>query len=180
MYASLLGMSGALHLGIFPQPARRTLMKTRLLGTQGLRVSSIGLGIGITAYGVLSRGLISGYWTREHKLQGDVRNRSPRFAPGNLERNLALVSSLRDLADGKGVSVAQLAIAWVASRGEDIVPVIGARRVSQLTESLGALDLLLTEGDIARIEEAVPKNSAAGERYAPQRMAHLDSERRDG
>lgn len=137
------------------------------------------LGIGVTAYGVLSRGLISSRWSRGREVQGDARKRSPRFAPGNLERNLALVASLRTLADEKGASAAQMAIAWVASQGDDIVPVIGARTVDQLRESLGARHLALTPGDLTRIEEAVPRGSAVGERYAPQLMAHLDSERRE-
>lgn len=138
------------------------------------------LGIGITAYGVLSRGLISGHWTAERSLQGDSRSRSPRFAAENLPHNLSLVEKLRELAEGKGISVAQLAIAWVASKGDDIVPLIGARRRDQLQEALGALEVMLTEDDLARIEKAVPKDAAAGDRYPPQMMAHLDSEGRDG
>jgi aryl-alcohol dehydrogenase-like predicted oxidoreductase len=135
------------------------------------------LGIGITAYGVLSRGLISGHWQKTQDAQGrDFRAMSPRFQEGNLEQNLALVEALRAIADARGVSVAQIAIAWVAQQGDDIVPLVGARRRDRLTESLGALDLVLTGEDLAAIERAVPKDAAAGSRYAEAQMAHLDSE----
>ncbi|WP_372399967.1 aldo/keto reductase [Azospirillum sp. HJ39] len=137
------------------------------------------LGIGITAYGVLSRGLISGHWTKDSAGTGsDFRAHSPRFQGGNLDRNLALVEELRRVAGAKGVSVAQIAIAWVLSRGSDIVPLVGARRRDRLTEALGALDVDLTPEDLAAIERAVPPGAAAGDRYAPQQMAMLDSERR--
>lgn len=135
------------------------------------------LGIGITAYGVLSRGLISGYWQPDSASQGDYRRLSPRFQPGNVQRNLELVEALRGVARDKGVTVAQLAIAWVLAQGEDIVPVIGARRPDRLEESLQALDVQLTPEDLVRIESAVPKGAAAGARYAEHQMAMLDSER---
>jgi aryl-alcohol dehydrogenase-like predicted oxidoreductase len=129
---------------------------------------------------VLSRGLISGHMTRE-SVRGltahDFRAASPRFAAGNLGRNLALVDALREVADGKGVTVAQIAIAWVLSRGEDVVPLVGARRRDRLAESLGALDVVLDAADLAAIERAVPPGAAAGERYAPEQMAMLDSEK---
>ncbi|MFF8590436.1 aldo/keto reductase [Streptomyces sp. NPDC015220] len=135
------------------------------------------LGIGITAYGVLSRGLISGHFTRDRRLAADdFRAHSPRFQGDNLQHNLDLVDALRKVADGKGVTVAQTAIAWVLSRGEDIVPLIGARTRERLTEALGALDVTLDEADLAAIEEAVPAHAAAGERYPRAQMAHLDSE----
>jgi len=137
------------------------------------------LGIGITAYGVLSRGLISGHWSKERAATpGDFRNHSPRFQGENLDHNLALVEALRKVAEAKGVSVAQLAIAWVLARGEDIVPVIGARRRERLNEALGALTVRLNTEDMAAIEQAVPFGAAAGERYNPQGMASLDSEHR--
>ncbi|QNK02519.1 aldo/keto reductase [Dyella telluris] len=135
------------------------------------------LGIGITAYGVLSRGLISGHWDKNNAGAGDFRAHSPRFQAGNIDHNLALVDALRTIAAQKQVSVAQLAIAWVAAQGKDIVPLIGARRRDRLQEALGSLDVVLTAGDLATIEAAVPKNAAAGERYAAAQMAHLDSER---
>ncbi|MGT2474286.1 aldo/keto reductase [Paraburkholderia terrae] len=135
------------------------------------------LGIGVTAYGVLSRGLISGHWQKDSAGKGDFRAMSPRFQGENAERNLALVDALRKVADSKGVSVAQIAIAWVAAQGDDIVPLVGARRRERLTEALGALDVKLDAQELAAIEKAVPKGAAAGERYAAAQMAHLDSEK---
>jgi aryl-alcohol dehydrogenase-like predicted oxidoreductase len=135
------------------------------------------LGIGVTAYGVLSRGLISGHWRKGGESQGDFRSHSPRFQDGNVEKNLALVETLRNLAETKSVSVAQIAIAWVAAQGDDIVPLIGARRRDRLAEALGALDLRLTKDDLAAIERIVPKGAAAGDRYPKAQMGMLDSER---
>ncbi len=135
------------------------------------------LGIAITAYGVLSRGLISGHWTPGQQGQGDFRALSPRFQGDAATHNLGLVEALRRIAEAKGVTVAQLAIAWVAARGEDIIPVIGARRRDRLAEALGALDVVLTPDDLAVIERAVPKGAAAGDRYNAHAMASLDSER---
>ncbi|MFC7305657.1 aldo/keto reductase [Streptomyces monticola] len=135
------------------------------------------LGIGITAYGVLSRGLISGNFSRDRQLAaGDFRGMSPRFQGENLQRNLDLADALRKIADDRGVSVAQTAIAWVLSRGEDIVPLVGARTRERLTEALGALDVTFDEAGLAAIEQAVPAGAAAGERYPQAQMAHLDSE----
>ncbi|UQX01086.1 aldo/keto reductase [Streptomyces sp. RerS4] len=135
------------------------------------------LGIGVTAYGVLSRGLISGHFSRERELApGDFRGMSPRFQGDNLDRNLDLVEALRKVADEKGVSVAQIAIAWVLSRGEDIVPLVGARRRDRLAEALGAMRVELSPADLTAIEEAVPAGAAAGDRYPQAQMAHLDSE----
>lgn len=136
------------------------------------------LGVGITAYGVLSRGLISGHWaTRRSSDPRDFRQRSPRFQAGNVEHNLALVERLRTRAAARGVSVAQLAIAWVLARGDDIVPLLGARTRERLQETLGALDITLGAADLDAIEEAVPRGAAAGERYNAAQMAALDSER---
>jgi aryl-alcohol dehydrogenase-like predicted oxidoreductase len=143
----------------------------------GILATCRALGIGITAYGVLSRGLISGHWKKDAAGGGDWRGHAPRFSGENLERNLALVEALRRVAGAKAVSVAQLAIAWVLTRGEDIVPVIGARRREQLREALGAIELTLSAGELAAIEAAVPKGAVAGERYAPALMKFLDSER---
>ena len=134
------------------------------------------LGIGITAYGVLSRGLLSGRWTKEESAS-DPRGRLPRFASPHLEHNLALVEALKAMADQLGVTVAQLAIAWVAAKGNDIVPLIGARRRESLSEALAALNIALSPTDLARIEAAVPPGAASGQRYAPPSMADLDSER---
>ncbi|MEU2366904.1 aldo/keto reductase [Streptomyces noursei] len=135
------------------------------------------LGIGITAYGVLSRGLISGHFGRDRQLAAnDFRGMSPRFQGDNLTRNLDLVDALRAIADAKGITVAQTAIAWVLSRGEDIVPLIGARRRDRLTEALGALDTTVDATDLTAIERAIPAGAAAGDRYPASQMTHLDSE----
>jgi aryl-alcohol dehydrogenase-like predicted oxidoreductase len=135
------------------------------------------LGIGITAYGVLSRGLISGHWPSGGTAQGDFRASIPRFQGTNLDQNLVLADAIRTIADSKGVTVAQIAIAWVLSRGSDIVPLVGARRRDRLAESLGALAVILSSDDVAALERAVPKEAVAGTRYAEAQMAHLDSER---
>jgi aryl-alcohol dehydrogenase-like predicted oxidoreductase len=136
------------------------------------------LGIGITAYGVLSRGLLSGHWSRERVLSdGDFRAHAPRFQGENLDRNLALVERLREAAEARGATPAQAAIAWALSRGDDIVPLVGARTRERLAEALGALELELGEDDLARLEDAVPAGAAAGSRYPEPLMAELDSER---
>jgi aryl-alcohol dehydrogenase-like predicted oxidoreductase len=138
------------------------------------------LGIGVTAYGVLSRGLLSGHWSREREAALaplDFRASAPRFTGENLDRNLALVETLRTVAEEKGATVAQLAIAWSISRGGDVVPLVGARTRERLAESLGALEVELTPNDLAWIEEAVPVEAVAGERYHAEQMAILDSER---
>jgi aryl-alcohol dehydrogenase-like predicted oxidoreductase len=141
------------------------------------------LGIGITAYGVLSRGLIGGHMqgaaaTQGVHGQGDFRGHSPRFQGENLRKNLALTEALRVAAAKLGLSPAQAAIAWALAKGDDIVPVIGARTRERLAETLGALDKLLTPEAVAALERAVPKDAAAGDRYPAPQMASLDSERR--
>ncbi|MFL5996140.1 MAG: aldo/keto reductase [Streptomyces sp.] len=135
------------------------------------------LGIGITAYGVLSRGLISGHLTRDQQFAAnDFRAASPRFQGDNLQHNLDLVEALRKIAEEKGVTVAQIAFAWVLSRGEDIVPLVGARTRKRLDEALGALDVTLDAADLAAIEEAVPADAAAGTRYPAALMSSLGTE----
>jgi aryl-alcohol dehydrogenase-like predicted oxidoreductase len=137
-----------------------------------------GLGIAVTAYGVLSRGLLGGNYRPENlPAGGDIRGRFPRFAGENLAHNLALVDSLTEIARAKGVTVSQLAFAWVLSRGEDIVPLLGARTRDQLRDGLGALDVTLSDDEEAAIERAVPPHAAAGTRYGEAQMVHLDSER---
>jgi aryl-alcohol dehydrogenase-like predicted oxidoreductase len=132
------------------------------------------LGIGLTAYGVLSRGLISGHWSAGHTAgPGDGRGFSPRFSPGNVEHNLTLVEALRRIAEAKGCTVAQLAIAWVAAQGEDIVPLVGARTRDRLAEALPAMELSLSTDDLAGIEKAVPRGAARGDRYPSVFMAGL-------
>jgi aryl-alcohol dehydrogenase-like predicted oxidoreductase len=136
------------------------------------------LGVALTAYGVLSRGLISGHFAVDRELAGnDFRAHAPRFAGANRERNLALVQTLRTLADAKGATVAQVAIAWVLGRGEDIVALVGSRTREQLREALGALELGLDADDIAALERAIPPGAAVGDRYPEPQMAVLDSER---
>jgi len=136
------------------------------------------LGIGVTAYGVLSRGLISGHWQASSSArQGDFRAHSPRFQAGNVEANLQIADRLKAIADAKGITTAQLAIAWVAAQGQDIVPLVGAKTRARLQEALGALDVTLSVEDLAAIEAAVPRDAVRGDRYPAQGMASLDSER---
>jgi aryl-alcohol dehydrogenase-like predicted oxidoreductase len=136
------------------------------------------LGIGITAYGVLSRGLLSGHWNKDRELSKfDFRSMSPRFDKENVDHNLKLVDALKKIADEKGATVAQIAIAWVLSRGEDIAALVGSRKRTQLQEALGAENVLLNENDLKHIEEVVPPGAAAGERYNQYGMATLDSEK---
>ena len=136
------------------------------------------LGIGITAYGVLSRGLISGHWSKAREGERGFRANAPRFQGANLDANLALVDAIRGIAKGIGASVAQVAIAWVAARGEDIVPLVGARRRDRLAEALGALDVKLSADDLAELAMALPPGAAAGERYPAAALAHMDSEKK--
>jgi aryl-alcohol dehydrogenase-like predicted oxidoreductase len=141
------------------------------------------LGIAVTAYGILSRGLLSSGTARLSA--GDPRRRFPRFQDQNHARNLELLAALEAIAErveggvpaGGGVTAAQLAIAWVASRGEDIIPLIGTKRRDRLAEALQALDLTLSDDDLTAIEAAVPAEATAGDRYEAAQMAGLDSER---
>jgi aryl-alcohol dehydrogenase-like predicted oxidoreductase len=136
------------------------------------------LGIGITAYGVLSRGLISGHWSKSRTDSRDFRNMGPRFQGKNLDSNLALVEKLRGIAEDIGAPVAQVAIAWVTAQGSDIIPLVGARHRDRLTEALGALDVILTPAHLAALAKAIPIGAAAGSRYPEAQLAHLDSEKR--
>ena len=133
------------------------------------------LGISVTAYGILSRGLLSSGTAR--LAPGDPRARFPRFSDENHARNLELLAALEAIADAHGVTAAQLAIAWVASRGDDIVPLIGTKRRDRLAEALKALDLTLSTDDLAAVEAAVPVGAVAGDRYEAAQVAALDSER---
>jgi aryl-alcohol dehydrogenase-like predicted oxidoreductase len=134
------------------------------------------LGIAVTAYGVLSRGLLSG----SKPTAKDFRLRFPRFTPENLQRNAVLVEALHHIAGEYGVTGPQLAIAWVLHQGQDIIPLLGSRTRKQLRDSLGALQVRLTPDDLARLTEAVPAGSVAGTRYDAGQMAMLDSERATG
>ncbi len=137
------------------------------------------LGIAVTAYGVLSKGLLTGdFRPGQQRDARDFRTAfSPRFQGENLVKNLTLADALASIAAARGATPAQLAIAWVCSRGEDIIPLVGARTRSRLAESLQALDLSLTAAELGQIEAAVPADAAAGDRYPPAQMAMLDSER---
>ncbi len=132
------------------------------------------LGIGVTAYGVLSRGLLS---ASQPAASGDLRSRLPRFTGDNLVHNKHLVAQLTEIANGKGITPAQLAVAWVLSKSSSIVPVIGARTRSQLTETLHAIDVKLSARELAAIEAAVPPAAVAGTRYDEHQMRVLDSEK---
>jgi pyridoxine 4-dehydrogenase len=139
-------------------------------------------GTAITAYGVLSRELISGHWSKERQeATRDFRAILPRFQGENLAGNLALVDALKAIAAAKGATAAQVAIAWVAAQGQrlgaTIVPLVGARNRTRLAEALGAAGLTLTAADMAAIEAAIPVGAAAGSRYPDYQMAMLDSER---
>ncbi|MFT4068184.1 aldo/keto reductase [Paraburkholderia sp.] len=133
------------------------------------------LGIAVTAYGVLSRGLISGEWTRERSVSVPaLGNALPRFAPENIDRNLALVEALRTVAANMNCTIAQVAIAWVAAQGDDIVPLVGTKRRDRLEEALKAASIQLSEDDLASIEAAIPKGAAVGDRYSAALMRQID------
>lgn len=138
------------------------------------------LGIAVTAYGVLSRGLIGGNWKPGASAEelGPFRQHSPRFAGANAEANFALVQKLNEVAQEIGFSAAQAAIAWVSAQGADVVPIVGARTRTRLAEAIAAFETTLSPEEIALIENVVPRGAAAGERYAAPMMAMLDSERR--
>ncbi len=136
------------------------------------------LGVAITAYAVLGRGLISGHWSKAREGTPDWRRSASRFTGENLDHNLGLVEALRALAKARGASVAAIAVAWALAQGADILPLVGARRREQWAESSAAAALELSSADLAAIEAAIPKGAARGERYPAQAMAHLDSERR--
>jgi aryl-alcohol dehydrogenase-like predicted oxidoreductase len=132
------------------------------------------LGIGVTAYGVLSRGLLSGWVPPK---PGDFRAAMPRFKAENLVQNRKLVGRLEQLAGEKGISASQMAIAWVLTKGDSIVPVMGARTRAQLSEALNTLDVRLSQAELNRIEEEIRPSDVAGERYDPHHMSMLDSEK---
>jgi aryl-alcohol dehydrogenase-like predicted oxidoreductase len=135
------------------------------------------LGISITAYGVFSRGLLSTTTKVPDPSKGDYRAFYPRFQPENFQQNLRLIENLRSIAARKGCTLAQLALAWVLAQGNDIIPLVGARKTERLAEALGAVPVLLRADDLAEIDRIVPRGAAAGERYPLEQMAMLDSER---
>jgi len=135
------------------------------------------LGIGLTVYGVFSRGLLTGGWQPGEQAPGDFRAHTPRFQGEAGQRNVEIAARLAEVARGFGLTAGQLALAWVMAQGEDIVPLIGARRRERVTEAVEALTTTLTTQQLAEIETAIPPDAIAGERYAPAQMAHLDSEK---
>ena len=149
--------------------------------SRGIETSLLGtcreLGVGVTAYGILSRGLLSGAWSAQRAMTaGDIRAHMPRFQGDDLEHNLELVARARAIADGLGVTLAQLAIAWVLARGEEIVALVGTTRRTRLDEALGALAVTLDADTLAALDAALPPGAAAGGRYPEAGMAQLDSE----
>jgi aryl-alcohol dehydrogenase-like predicted oxidoreductase len=137
------------------------------------------LGISVTAYGVFSRGLLTGSFPGAARASaGDIRGHFPRFQGENLQRNEALIARLREIANAHKLSVAQLSLAWVLAKGKDIVPLVGTKRRDQLAEAIAVLQHALSPNDMAAIEKAVPVNSIAGDRYAEEQMRALDSERK--
>lgn len=136
------------------------------------------LGISLVSYGVFSRGLLTGHApSAESASRGDIRAHFPRFQGENLERNQQWIAGLRDLAQQRGITIAQLATAWVLSKGADIIPLVGARRRDQLADALKGFDVSLSLEDLAAIDRIVPPHVVAGDRYGAEQMLALDSER---
>ena len=132
------------------------------------------LGIGFVAYSPIGRGFLSGKIKSTETLESDdYRRNNPRFKDGNLERNLAIVERIEEIAEEKKVTPAQLALAWLLSRGDDVVPIPGSRRVRHLEENAAAVDIELTANDLARIDEAAPQGAAAGDRYPDMSRVNL-------
>ncbi|MDQ4060394.1 MAG: aldo/keto reductase [Pseudomonadota bacterium] len=133
------------------------------------------LGIGFVAYSPLGRGFLTGMIrTPEDFAANDVRRQMPRFQGENFQRNLVLVDRVKDLAARKGISPAQLALAWVLSRGTDIVPIPGTRRLEKLEENIGALSVRLSPEDLRDLDRVAPVGVAQGDRYAAPMMAHIE------
>jgi aryl-alcohol dehydrogenase-like predicted oxidoreductase len=135
------------------------------------------LGVALVACGVLSRGLLGGRAEDHGWAPADARQLYPQFQEANFARNLSIINALRVVAAAKGINVAQLAIAWVLSRGRDVITLVGARRRRQLTDAVKALEVELTAQDLARIDRAIPSEAVAGARYGAARMSLLDAER---
>ncbi|WP_410651825.1 aldo/keto reductase [Amycolatopsis sp. cmx-4-54] len=141
-------------------------------GLEGEILSTVReLGIGVVPFSPLGRGFLTGSVTSVKDLPADdMRRGLPRFAEGNFERNMAIVEALRALAEQKGVTAGQLALAWVQAQGDDVVPIPGTKRRKYLEENAAAADIELSEVDIQAIEKAAPAEAIAGERY-PERLA---------
>jgi aryl-alcohol dehydrogenase-like predicted oxidoreductase len=124
------------------------------------------LGIGLIAYSPLGRGFLAGRFTKMEELsEGDWRRGHPRFQGENFEKNMALVERLKEVAAQKGCTPAQLALAWLLTRHDDVVPIPGTSSIKRLEENAAAVDIQLSESDFARIEEASPKGASVGDRY---------------
>ena len=137
------------------------------------------LGMSVTAYGVYSRGLLTGSVpSKESTARGDIRGHFPRFQGENLAKNQEMILKLQTIARQKGVGVAQLALGWILTKGNEIIPLVGARTRVQLNEALETLSLSFSASDVAALENAIPAESVAGERYAVEQMRTLDSERK--
>ena len=133
------------------------------------------LGIGFVAYSPLGRGFLTGRFQSEQDFEaGDYRPNSPRFQGDNFRRNLAIVTSIEELAVEKGCTAAQLALAWLLARGQDIVPIAGTKRRSYLEQNARALQVQLTTADLARLERAAPRGATAGARYVPEAMKRVN------
>ncbi|MDP8950875.1 MAG: aldo/keto reductase [Actinomycetota bacterium] len=133
------------------------------------------LGIGFVAYSPLSRGFLSGHWRSLEDLPDDVRSeRFPRFSEENFQKNVELADRVREIADEKGATPGQLALAWLLYQGDDIVPIPGTKRRERVEENAGAVDVTLADEDLRRIEEAIPRGSVAGERYAEAQMQSVN------
>jgi aryl-alcohol dehydrogenase-like predicted oxidoreductase len=131
------------------------------------------LGIGFVAYSPLGRGFLTGQIKNMTELpQGDWRHAAPRFQSENLQKNLEALRRIEAIAEEKGCTLAQLALAWVLSQGEHIVPIVGTKRRKYLEENIGSLEVKLTSNDLRRIGEALPRGIFAGERY-PEATMHL-------
>ena len=132
------------------------------------------LGIGFVPYSPLGRGFLTGaIRSPQDFAEDDFRRGNPRFMGGNFARNLGLVDTVRELAKAKGCTAAQLALAWVLAQGEHIVPIPGTKRVKYLDENLAAVDVVLSQEDVAAIDDVFPRDIAAGPRYTEESMRML-------
>jgi aryl-alcohol dehydrogenase-like predicted oxidoreductase len=148
---------------------------TRDVEDDGVLATVRELGIGFVPYSPLGRGFLSGrIRSVEDFAEDDFRRTSPRFQGENFARNLELLDRVVAIADEKGITPSQLALAWVLAQGDDVVPIPGTRRIPNLEENVSAVEVTLTDEDLARIDEVAPSGSVAGERYAPQGMASLN------
>jgi aryl-alcohol dehydrogenase-like predicted oxidoreductase len=133
------------------------------------------LGIGFVAYSPLGRGFLSGEIKRFDNLaEDDYRRHSPRFQGENFERNIKLVEKVEEIAKEKGITASQLALAWVLAQGDDIVPIPGTKRRKYLEQNAAAAEVILSQEDLARIEDVFPKDAAAGLRYPEAMMASVN------